>query len=95
LVTLASISNVVTAWATLAAAGATALLAFFTWRLARTAARQAGTESPKGREEVEGTLRTRKTPAYHESAGRMLPPIRFRRLTGGYLQAQQAFSSLG
>jgi hypothetical protein len=34
---LASISNVVTAWATLAAAGATVLLAFFTWRLARQA----------------------------------------------------------
>jgi hypothetical protein len=34
---LASISNVVTAWATLAAACATVLLAFFTWRLARQA----------------------------------------------------------
>jgi hypothetical protein len=33
----ASISNVVTAWATLAAACATVLLAFFTWRLARQA----------------------------------------------------------
>jgi hypothetical protein len=34
---LASISNVVTAWATLAAALATVLLAFFTWRLASQA----------------------------------------------------------
>jgi hypothetical protein len=34
---LASISNVATAWATLAAAGATVLLAVFTWRLARQA----------------------------------------------------------